>query len=170
MKKFAVYFMGFMMAISLAPLGTSAHYNNTLCYNYEDSRYEECTHSHVNTNYGYSNVYSAYNYGSYPTYNYNSYYPTTRVATQTYTKPVSRYVCDYDYYYGNRCYYKTDYVKTYRQVPVTNYSNYYSNYNNYSGYSNYNYSSYPSYYSAYNYNNYNTYNSGYPYSYNYSNY
>jgi len=165
-----------VLVLSLAPV-VSAHSQATLCYNYDESRYEECSHEHVSTNYGVSPY---YNYNYHNGYNYTQ----TRYATQTYSKPVTRYVCNYDYYYGNRCYYKTDYVKTYRSVPVSNYNNYYNGYNNYgnynsyssyNNYNNYNNSyyrggtyntySYPYSYSSYGYNYPYTYNSGYAYNY-----
>jgi len=171
MKKLSVYLLGLVLVLSLTPITASAYQNATLCYNYEDGKYEECSHAHVTPNYGVTPVYQSYNdwcgtnSGVYPRTTVN------RVATQTYTKPVTRYVCEYDYYYGNKCYYKTDYVKSYREVPVYN-TPVYSNYNNYSNYGNYNnYNGYygnTNYTSTYNYSNYNT--NRYSYPYNYSNF
>lgn len=159
MKKFIISLVLTLTVVAMVPGVASAYHNNYsgLCYDYDEQDYVSCDHSHLNNYYGnyygYYNNYGTYNnygnYGYYNNYNYNRY------ATQTYYKPVSRYDCDYDYYYGNRCSYRTDYVQSYREVPVTGYT-----YDTYS----YNYSNYPyNYYNNYGYGNY-TYGYSYPYS------
>jgi hypothetical protein len=153
MKKFISSLVVALALVAVVPGVASAHHNNSqLCYDYDHGDYEYCDHSHLNNNYygSYNGYYSGYGYYN----NYNTYNNYNRYATQTYYKPVSRYACDYTYYYGNVCSYQTDYVKSYREVPVTGYT-----YDTYS----YNYSNYPyNYYNNYGYGNY-TYGYSYPY-------
>lgn len=159
MKKFIKSLVLSLALVVVALPSVASAYNSAgyeapqTCYDYEEHKYYTCDHKHVSNNYYYNNRWhGSYNYSN---YYYGGYYNTTKYVNQTYYKPVSRYVCDYDYYYGNRCSYKTDYVKSYRQVPAS-YSARTTNYN-YSNYP-YNYSNYP--YTSYNYGNY-----GYEYPY-----
>lgn len=160
MKKFITSLVLVLAVVAVVPGVVSAyHYNSGLCYNFDEEDYESCDHVHLNNyygnHYGYYNTYGTYNnYGNNYGY-YNNYSNYNRYANQTYYKPVSRYVCDFDYYYGNRCSYQTDYVKSYREVPVNGYT-----YDSYA----YNYSNYPyNSYSNYGYGNY-SYGYSYPYS------